>query len=242
MTYCASRPCSYLCLESQDGCVPFEDKGFAVINRKGHDDSWSTGQSNCIWDKVSQGHVEMEGQPPEMSLTKWKWPRRLSLTDTRWVWWRRDILCPSWRVADLGWIIECYHNLKWTPSIHSNCPPQNRSSSEKISITVSLRDREKDCPEPFPVESSLKKCLPNTPNNLQVYLIWHLSHHLQLGIMRSNWPSAGAILCSWSAATLLSSCSERPHTTIGHTRMAWHIITIKILPKTRNIEDISISS
>lgn len=158
MTDCASRPCPYLCLESQDGCVPFEDKGFAVINRRGHDDSWSTGQSNCISDKVSQGHVEMEGQPPETSLTKWKWPRRLSLTDTRWVWWRRDVLCPSWRLADLGWVM----NVITTSNGHypSTQTVLFRTARAQRKLTLQSRwETEKRLPRAFPCWELFQKML-----------------------------------------------------------------------------------
>lgn len=172
----------------------------------------------------------MEGHPTETSLTKWKWSQCLSLTDMRWMWWRRDALCPSWRLADLGWVIECYHNLERTPSIQFNCPLQTRSSSQKINIAVSQRDEEKDCPEPFPVGTTFKNCYQSLPNNLQVSLIWHLSHYLQLGIMRSNWPSAGAISYSWVWP------HWRPAVLRGHTQqldtLGWPgVITIQISPK-----------
>lgn len=58
--------------------------------------------------------------------------------------------------------------------------------------------------------------------------------------MRSNWPSAGAVVCSWSVATLASSCSERPHATIGHTGTVWHNHSQNRHPsKTGNTGDIS---
>lgn len=100
-------------------------------------------------------------------------------------------------------------------------------SSASIHESVRLRWVELALRVWEPRASSLRGALSKNayrarPIILQVYLIWHLSHHLQSGIMRSNWPSAGAIARSWSAATLASSCSERPHAKIGHTGTVWH--------------------
>lgn len=140
------------------------------------------------------------------SLTKWKWPRHLRLTDGRWAWWRRDVSRPSRRLANLGWVIECQPGAGGIHPHKASCLERERERRTLSSLWEALS----------------KNAYRARLIILQVYLTWRLSHHLQLGIMRSNWPSAGAIVRSWSAATLASSCSERPHATIGHTGTIWH--------------------
>ncbi len=129
-----------------------EDKGFAVINGRGRDDPWSTGQANCIWDRVSQGHVEMEGQ---VKVTPASEPDRheMSVMKTRCL--------VSFMVPRRPWVSHWILSQPRTDTSHpiqlSSSARRSRSSSLKIKIAVSLRDEEKDWPEPFPVGSSLKK-------------------------------------------------------------------------------------